>query len=63
MEVEELFKELDAHGGEEIDLPKLIDRSVGNVINLTLFNKRFDMVSFWFLLGLNRPENGIVTNI
>ncbi|CAA16294.2 CYtochrome P450 family [Caenorhabditis elegans] len=43
MEVEELFKELDAHGGEEIDLPKLIDRSVGNVINLTLFNKRFDM--------------------
>lgn len=42
MEVVELFKEFDEKTGKEIDFPSLIDKSVGNVINLTLFNKRFE---------------------
>ncbi|EGT51399.1 CBN-CYP-33D1 protein [Caenorhabditis brenneri] len=42
MEVEELFKDIGAQSGKEFDFPRLLDRSVGNVINLTLFNKRFE---------------------
>ncbi|CAP27651.1 Protein CBR-CYP-33D3 [Caenorhabditis briggsae] len=42
MEVQELYKDIDAHGGAKFDFPALIDRSVGNVINLSLFNKRFE---------------------
>lgn len=43
MEIEEVQNLLDSHVGENIDLPKILDRSVGNIINLTLFNKRFGM--------------------
>lgn len=42
LEVEELHSVLDSHIGENVDLPNVLDRSVGNIINLTLFNKRFD---------------------
>uniref|UniRef100_A0A8R1DLN8 Cytochrome P450 n=1 Tax=Caenorhabditis japonica TaxID=281687 RepID=A0A8R1DLN8_CAEJA len=41
MEVDELQSALDPYLGQEIDLPSVLDRCVGNVINLTLFNKRF----------------------
>uniref|UniRef100_A0A1I7SXT2 Cytochrome P450 n=1 Tax=Caenorhabditis tropicalis TaxID=1561998 RepID=A0A1I7SXT2_9PELO len=41
LEIEELHNFLDTHIGQSIDLPKVLDRSVGNIINLTLFNKRF----------------------
>lgn len=42
LEIEEQFKDINSHLGEEIDLPSVLDRGVGNVINLTLFNKRFE---------------------
>ncbi|CAI5450783.1 unnamed protein product [Caenorhabditis angaria] len=42
IEVEELFKILDKPTELPVDLAKLIDRAVGNVINQMLFGYRFD---------------------
>ncbi|KAF1754970.1 hypothetical protein GCK72_021536 [Caenorhabditis remanei] len=43
LEIEELQNVLDSQLGTRIRLNEVLDRSVGNIINLTLFNKRFGM--------------------